>query len=316
MANEILLSKSLPVKMYEVNPTVADQYLTKGFHEYVFSEQLKMYPYLEQKKYAQPWQNSDIIKMQVGSEYSPAEMSLIDKKGKVIRSVVMQNIGINIYRPTFFTFEGEISLATVDPGCYFLRITFGVTAPIKVLISGPLSVKAVQKGTIMFTYKHKEYKNGIIYETGIEFQFRAEGNIRYLRTDFDRTTYPTQDRNEHLINSYEWEVYQLNIGNQAGVPPWVEHIVSRIMGHSSVMIEGKYYSGKKEFTIEQKTEDGTWFIGLTMEVVEGLLRDENLFLGVGNPNVGLIIIHKVGESLIFGDIDSDSTNTIAIETIK
>ena len=258
MANRIEIPKSNPIKIVEVGRQQAADFLTKHFYDYLLSEQVKDFPSLDQRNYTQKFSTQDVIRFQLHSEYSPLTMNLIDRKGKQVRSVIFTNIGVNIYEPTFFTFQAEISLSTVPPGCYFIQIIAGAIAPLKTFISEPISIKEKHPGTIRFDYRNSFYHDDIIYETGITFQFRVEGFVVYRRSDLKRYSYETQSYSERLLNGTDNEVYRLHIGNSFGIPGWVEAKLAKIMNHNEVMADGHYYTGTSDFKIDQVTEDGTW----------------------------------------------------------
>lgn len=315
MASKVIISKTNPVKLVEMNKDFIPQYLTKHFNQYLLAEQLKDMPFVENTKYCQIFQNSDTIKIQVSSDYSPISLNLIDKKGKVVASVVFSNIGLNIYEPAFYTYEAQMSLATIAKGCYFLKLIAGTTTT-KVFVSEPISIKQKHPRSILFSYRNSRYKDDIIYETGIAFQFRVQGEIVYARTASKRYGYEGQNSSRKLLNATNQEVYKLGIGHAEGVPGWIENKVTKIMDHNEVMIDGTYFTGFEDFKIEQKTEDGTWMRGLSMEVVEGINRSSEVYLFEADSNYGLVIIHQVDDSVIFGDLKSNSNNTIPISSIN
>ena len=49
-----------------------------------------------------------------------------------------------------------------------------------------------------------------------------------------------------------------------------------------------------------------------MEVLDGIKRNSLIYLGSGNSETRLIIIHPNEDLLIFGDVDSQSNNTIPV----
>ncbi len=311
MGNKILHSKALPLKIVEMDKSVVPQYLTKHFNDWILSQQIKDYPYLEQKRYFQPFQKSDTIRVQFTSEYSPISMNLIDKKGRIIESIVFGKIGTNIYEAGSFLYEGEMALSAYDEGCYFLEFIFGVLTP-KRFITEPLDIRVKHKNSLLYEYRNSRYRDDIIYETGIIFQFRVEGVIFYDETPSQRVSYPGQNRSIKLLSAQQQDQFTLGIGNSKGVPGWMVAKLSRIMNHNEIMIDGVYYTGIEDFRIDQKLEEGTWMRGISMKIVESFNRSSNVSLGNTNTNYALVIIHQVNQSVIFGDLDDISTNTIPI----
>jgi len=126
MADNIIYIPFLnPVQFVDLSPAEVPAYLTRGFNDYLFSVQLAAQSWNEQVSYVQKWQTSDVIKFQFEANYSPLNISLIDKDENVITAVTAQNILSNKYEAGLYVFEAEISIAGIDEGCYYLKLECG-----------------------------------------------------------------------------------------------------------------------------------------------------------------------------------------------
>lgn len=312
--NEINIPYINPVKFVEIDYENIPAYLTKHFDDFLASEQISDKEWMHQICYSQKWQKSDTIKIQVESNYSPINLSLIDGDGEVVSTVVAQNKGTNKYEAGKYIFEAVISLAGVDEGFYCLQLTAG--SPVqKTFISEPICVMEVHPTTVLLEYKNSRYHADVIFETGIEFMFRVEGTLDAFKPGGKRVMYEDERLNPTVLSAKPYRVFDLLIGNYTGVPDWVIDKLNWIWSCNSVYIDGKSFA-MEEGGLDIKPQENYPFRGVTIKVREGINRGSKIVQSEGNTDKKLLVVYNI-ESKIFGDIAaSGANNTIPIKSVE
>jgi len=316
MANNILWVPFLnPVKFVEASPTTVPQYLFKHFDDYKFSDQLADQYWLQQDRYYQKFQTSDIMYFQFESNYDPINIDLINLDGTRVATVLAQNVRSNIYEAGLYVYQAQISLAAVPPGCYYLKLTAG-SPVLKTMISEPISIQVSHPSTVMIEYKNTRYHADIIFETGIQFGFRVEGGLINFQPGGKKSIYEDEKLNPTIITSKPYRVFDLEIGGSHGVPEWVADKLNWIWSCNSVNVDGKPFAIADDQALTIKSQEGTAMRGVNIKVREGVNRGSKILAAAGNTNVELVVVTQI-ERRLFGDTSgSGSANTISIPAIN
>ncbi len=250
----------------------------------------------EDKCYLQKFITSDVTKIQILSDFPDITAQVREASGNSLSLTLnVVEIDTNILDQTFKCYEIEIDFSQLDPGQYVVVIEYenGISTVPVMLISEPIDVQETQPDTMLFKYKNSENNFSIVFDTGIEFDFRVEGTIKEFTPVSDDIIYNDQLRNSTLLNSVPYRSFKLYIGNAPGLPDWVLDKVNRIMSCDEKSIDGAYY---------EKIEGAKWEVNRTVEypfqgINTEIMPVENVFLQrlkTGEqPPEGYTIVEKV-----------------------
>lgn len=310
MAEQIIYNPRMcPIKWVELDPVDIPQYISKAMDDYVFSEQLAEFPYLEQVQYAQKWQTNDTIKEQNEANYDPIDVSLIDVNGTALITVIAQNLLLNKYVPGMYIYEWTMSLVDVPEGCYFLKKECGDPV-LKTLISEPQLIKVIHPGTELYEYRNSRYHGDVVFETGIMFGFRVESAMPpgSLLPGGTRNIYEDEKLNPFVTQAKPFDEYTVTIGGPDGVPDWVIQKMNWIWSCNDVTIDGKSFA-MSGTAFEYNEEINFPMRGVKIRVREGINRGSKIVTAMSNPNLKLVVGINV-ETKLFGDVSGNGSNNV------
>lgn len=310
MANELYIPRLNPINFYEVSPAQFDEYLTKFMDDYPFEDQI--YPWQEPTRYAQKWQNSDTIPLQMESNFDPLQIDVLDINGDEIGISFSAQLQIpNKYIAGMYVYQFALSMAAIPEGCYFLRLSNGNINELH-MISEPISVQQKHENTVLHQYKNTRYFGDVVFETGIEFWFRVEGAFGFLEPGAIIQSYEDQKSNPQILSARPFRVWPLNIGGSFGVPDWVVDKFFLIWCCNSVKVDGKSFARNGDAKLEFKTEENYPMRGITLELKEGINRGSKIINPTVNTNLKLVVVYNINTRL-FGDTSQNAaTNIIPI----
>ena len=313
MANNILFIPFInDVKFVELSPTEIPAYLTKHFDDYKFAAQIADTPWIEQVAYIQKWQTSDIIKLQIESNYAPINIILITADDTVITTVTAQNIRANKYEAGLYVYEAEISLAGIDPGCYYLKLEAG-SPVLKTLVSEPLNILVKHDNSVFLEYSNSRYHADVIFETGIVLGMRVEGVLTGYTPGGKRNIYEDEKLNPTVLSAKPFRTFTLSVG---AVPDWIIDKLMWIWSCNNVLVDGKSFAMTDE-TFEIKELDTLYPLrSVNIKLREGINRGSKIIKATGNQNLKLVVGLNISSSL-FGDTSGNgNSNTIKIFDVE
>ena len=317
MADNLLYIPLLnPVKFFDVTRADIDKYFTKHFDDWMYPERL--YDWQSPEDYCQIWQTDDIINLQFESTFDPIIVKLIDSNG-VAAITLPALIGLpNIFYPNTWSFEVAMSLAGLPTGCYYLQITAGSGDNLKTLVSPCqyISDEPIRNSIIM-EYWNSRFHGDVIFESGIQMQFRVHGNIGFLEPGRKDELYKDERYNPTILNSKTFRQWPVNFGDEFGLPDDIVDLLNRIWSCDNVLIDDKPFGitegGKFEFT-----DIGNEYPkrGVRIVVEEGINRHSKIFSVDTDTNkkltYGIMVDKKV-----FGDTSNQgSGNTVPVLTVE
>lgn len=316
MANKLFIPFINPEKWVVLDPAEVPQYLTKHFDDYLLSEQLGDMPWLSQEKFYQKWQINDTIKTQFESNFDPINISLVKPDGTAVLTVLAQNIRSNKYEPGFYVYESEMSLAAVEPGCYFRKIEAGTPVGLT-MISEPINIQEKHDNTVLIEYKNSRYHADVIWETGIELNMRLDMYISKYKPGGTKNMYEDENLNPTILKAKPYRTFEAVVGDERGNPDWIIDKLNYICSCTDVKYDDKYFTVVDENAFDISDElEGYPFRGLKIKLREGINRNSNVQLSTGQNEVRLVVVYNI-ERKLFGDVDGDgSNNTIPILGIE
>jgi hypothetical protein len=307
-----------PVKFYDVDRANLDKYFTKHFDDYPFDERL--YDWHEPDEYVQPWQTTDIIKLQFESTFDPIIVELVDRFG-IAQITLPALVGLpNKYYANTFSFEIAMSLASVTTGCYRLKLTAGSAGPSqKVYLSGRQYITATPftYPTLMMEYWHSRFHEDVIFETGIKFQYRLLGHLGFLSPGRDDEKTKDQRYNPTILSSRSFRKQDVFFGDDFGLPDDVIDLLNRIWGCNNVYIDNKSFAANDgDFEYFDVTHQKYPRRGVKLTVEEGINRRSAIF-SVETDTTKKLVYGIVVEAKVWGDTSNQgSSNTVPIITVE
>lgn len=234
------------------------------------------------------------VKMQILSDYTDVELKFYVAYTRAFAlDVPFTAIGIPITGATFKGYEAVIDFSDLAEDIYYAEITYTDEDDNDIVLRTPLiDVKNYHPDTILFEYTDVVNRLGIIFDTGIEFNFRVEGLLRNYQPSSSDEDYVDQKYNSISLNSIPYRVFDLFIG-AFGVqqyPDWLIEKLNYIFACKLKKIEGTYYNkadGAK-FELTRPTQiDDRGYPKITV------IQDENLGIQeykTGDEPIGDIIV--------------------------
>jgi hypothetical protein len=277
-----------PVKFHELEPSQVPQYLTKYFDEHPYFDTIDEHQY--HQTYCQSWQTSDIIKLQLTSNFAPLTVSLIDSDGRKYYETNMQQVQSGPF-PDTAIYEINVSLSTIEEGTYWLQIACG--SPVSLtLISEPLYIRETHETSVLLEYKHYQFKDDLIFETGIVLAKRVKGKIRYKSPASVNTLFKDQTNNQTLLDHKGYRVWELIVGDSYGVPDYEIDRISEFFGCSDVWIDGRKFTVADGAKWEEASQEDYPLRGWRIELNEAISRRSKVYENdaVNNQNHYVIAV--------------------------
>jgi hypothetical protein len=297
----------LPVTWYDVEPTEVTQYISRHMDDYLLSERNTRW---QNGGYRQPWLMSDVIVNQFINNQGAVNIKVIDCKQNLLFATPMQQKQQNQYEPEYFIYESSQALNALPDGIYYLLAEIG-SSPNKRLISEPIEVSSTIENTLLLQYKHRKYRGGVVFETGIEFSLRVHGFLRLQPPASKDTLYEDQVLDMVMVQSKPYRIWELVFfGPEGGLPDWMIDKLNWVLGCSDLRIDGKYYTKQEGAKIEEgETLQNGLLKSYRIEMREAINRNSKVFSGEENTNEELNILLNVSSKGFF-DTNEDGSSTI------
>lgn len=281
MSNFLYIPFINPINYTEVDFANVEQYISKHMDDFPFTETIM--PWEQQTRFFQPWQISDSIRQQITTTYGPVALNVLDCQGNTVYSTTFQQKQQDANNPGNYIYESDLALNIFTAGTYFLQIVAGSPAQ-KTLISEPLIFAETIENSLLIEFSHFEFYNDVIFETGIDMNVRIYGGLKFKAPNAKDTLYEDQSLNMTMLKSVPYRLWRLVIGNAEGIPDWFIDKLNRVLGCSTVSIDGRNYSKNEGAKMEESTEENYPMRAWAIELREKLNRDSKIFSSTGNTN--------------------------------
>lgn len=317
MADNLIRDPFLnPVWFYDPDKVNDPAFFTKHFEDYPFEERLLEWE--DPLHYKKIWQSTDIIYLQFESEFDPIIIELEDSGGTSVITLPAL-VGLpNIYFPGTYSYEVEMSLGTVETGCYRMKRTRGSGDEQKVDYSPYMYISGTpfEFPTFLIQYWHSRAHADVMFETGIKFQMRIPGNFGRLKPGRNTEAYRDQKQNPAILSSRTFKSFPAYFGDEFGLPDDEIDLLNAIWGCDNVLIDGKPFAAV-DTEFEFFEADSRYAKrGVKLLVQEGLNRDSKIFSQTLDTskklNYGIVV-----EAKVWGDTSNQgSANTVPINTVE
>ncbi len=292
------------LKLLETAPQIIAQYMSKHMDDWMLSNRLNSW---QAGSYRHPWLQSDSINLQLQTNTGQPQIQVINCKGTVFITELMIQRQQNQYEPDTFIYESATALATLATGVYWFKITTGSI----ILISEPIEVFDVLDNSLLVQYKHRKYYGGIIWETGIEMNFRIPGILQLKPPVSKDTLYEDQTLDQTMIKSVPYRLWNFIVGASMLVPDYIIDTLNRIFGCSSVRMDGRYYTKNDGFKWEPADDSyNHLLIGYRGELREMLNRNSKIVIPGTNTNE-LVTIMIAVDLKGFADTEQGGSQNVA-----
>jgi hypothetical protein len=231
-----------PLQFLKEEPDTDDRFRSRDFTDFRFKDTIRSYE--QPVCWLQPWQASDLIHLQLRSTYAPITVYMHDAKtGYIIDSFSMEQIRPNFNEPDFFIYELEIDLSGYAEDYEYIYFTRTFGNPVALTQkTGPIHLTEEHENTLLIEFKHYEFREDWIFETGTRPNMRIPGILKYKSTGSKNTLFEDNNLNTELIRSINYRIWTLFLGGTRGVPPYFVDKVERMLGCSELIIDGKYFT--------------------------------------------------------------------------
>jgi hypothetical protein len=295
-----------PLNLVEVNPAQVPQYLSKFMDDYRWADRLTTRQ-LPIEKFYQPWQNNDVIDLQFQSDLGQTTAYLVDVTGKRIDSFIATPKQQNKFDPAYFIYELHMAQTPYPEGYYVYYFEVG-SPVITALVSEPIRIAPTHEGTLLFQYKHRQYRGNMIFETGIEPSIRVKGHILKDKPVSKDTLYEDQILDMTMLKSTPYRVFNLTLEQ---IPDWKSEVLNWVMGCSDVRIDGRYYTKNGDDAKWDKQVSAYFdaLFDISLPLRESINRNSKVFSADENTNEELTIQLNV-DSKGFADTSQNASSSV------
>lgn len=239
-----------PLQFVPLGYVQPSQYHFKDMDSDLFIEQIKFWA--AQKNYFQPWQNDEVIKIQIQTNgLGPAKVELLTCEGDIVQTDNLDIIVTDAIKDPKILYEGNINLAGLPEGLYYPLLTVGVGETVTQFIGEGIHVKEDWSMTLRFDYTNTRNKHSVVFSEGYTPSFRVHGWLDSYTPESKFAVYEDEPADIELLDGIAYDIFKLNIAIEDGVPDWVIRKINMIMLLNEVMIDGIYYTrnGDSKFEV-------------------------------------------------------------------
>lgn len=319
MANILYDPLLNPVKFHDLDPVQLPQYVSRFMDSWAFRRTIQ--PWDQRVCFYQPWLADDAIRLQYVSNFNPITLELRDVNGLLVHSQNAVTLQQDALRPSYYIRQLDLDLAPYDPGFYFLaRVAAGgtkVSEPFEILDNENPNNELLENPnpTLYIEYVHYETYGGIKFQAPFFPNLRVPGILRYKAPGAKDTIYEDQLLNETMLNSVPFRVWELVIGGVGGVPPWFIDKVSRILGCSTVKIDGRLFTKNEGASFEPVELEGYPMAGWAIELRESL-NSETVVSENDVEITGIVAAGLISDTKGFGMGDNSGNDYIEIISLQ
>jgi hypothetical protein len=304
----------LPTTWVDVDPAQITQYISKHMDDYLLMERRTRW---QHGFYLQPWISQDVVVNQFINNAGAVTIKIIDCHETLQFATAMQQKQQNQYEPEYFIYESSQALNALSPGVYYHVAEIGA-GPNKRIISEPFEVSETIENTLLLQYKHRKYRGGVVFETGVEFSLRVHGLLTLLTPGSKDTLYEDQVLDMTMVDSKPYRLWELLVfGPDGGLPDWMIDKLNWILGCSDLRIDGKYFTKQEGAKIEEGDVIQNGLLkSYRIELREQINRNSKVFSSNENTNEELNMMLNVSSKGFFDTNEAGSSNIVTIINVE
>jgi hypothetical protein len=309
-----------PVKFYKVGRTNTNTYFTKHFDDFTYEERLAQLYWKAQNEYKDVWQTTDIISIQYESSFDPIILELRKYGSDALVATFPAQLKIaNKFIAGAFAYETDCSLAGLNSGCYYLRLTIGSGLEQEVHETKPFYVSStpVTEPNILIEYwSSHDYHLDVVFKTGIHFRRRLLGHFGFLKPGRVEERYRDQRYNPAILNAKPFEQFNLFFGDSFGLPDDVIKEMNFIFTCNNILFDGVPYGIADGSDFEFEDEQGYMKRGVKILAEPGINRYSKRIQVNTDTTKKLFYAINV-EATVWGDTgNTGSSNTVPLINVQ
>lgn len=225
-----------PVKMVPVDYT---GYV--DFDKSTFREQVPSFMPMPIGGMHQVWHLEDEIRIQVQSQLSPVTMARYNCQGHLQQTYSSTVVPSTAVPPGWQVFEFSIFPPDTNDTFFFV-LNLGEAEMLSSYISNPQRIVRRKDTSVLFKYKDTRNRHGVIFSTGIEFQFRCYGGFDLYEFAAQMAEFTDQRLNLTTVSGKPYRSVPLIVGSSYGAPSYQIDQVNRILCADTVTINNKAFT--------------------------------------------------------------------------
>lgn len=292
MANTLFQSYINPVSFREMDKTAVPKYVSRFMDDWLYADTIRSY----QKNigWAQPWQKSDNLRLQLISNYGPLTLKVFHIDGTAQGLVTVFDIKQQDYfNPGMYIRQVDVSLSTFEEGLYYLVVETGTDL---VLVSDPQCIKEVQDNSLCIEYTSDGRHEGLYFDSPFNPSIRVIANITFDTPGARTTTYTNARYNHTLLKSVGFRNWNLEVGGSRGIPDFFIDKLSLILGCENTKFDGRFFSVAEgaEWSKEQLEYYplSLWTIPMREKINREAIQYENETQIIGTNNMMVVLNTK------------------------
>lgn len=274
MANRVIISKILPLQFYLEDRVEDPKYISKHLDDWFFSETIL--PWQQKTRYKQPVHFADLISLQLQSNVGPVNLKLYRSDGGLVDTIPFQQVLQNASDPAMYIYEVDVEMNIYGAGDYYFMISFGSPEVVS-LISETIKLSEKIENTLLLDYSHYKFYQDMIFETEWVGAMRIPGVFKLESVESNNTLFEDQDSDTEMLDSVPFDVWQLRIGLAFGIPDYLARKINRILGCSSLQIDGKYYTRMEGQKMERLVQKDYPMSAWTINLRESINRSSRIY---------------------------------------
>lgn len=302
-----------PLMYTEVGFTQDDHYASKHIDDHQFSDTIR--PWEQPVCYNAIWGVDDVVRHQVISGVGPVNIKLVkaDDITFIYQTDTFLQKQQNVDIPGEYIYESDFDISSATPDMrYRFLLTFG--SPVqKTFVSEPFIISENIENTLYLQYSHYRFRGDVIFETGIVFYKRVRGGLVYNDASSKDTYWEDQELNMENLDSKPFDIWELFLSDEFGVPPHFIKRMNWILGCSELSIDGRYYSKAEGSKLEKSEVENYPMKGWKINMRERFQRSGTTTLTAGNPNERLAVVISVDSKGFGNDTGGLQTQITDIE---
>lgn len=293
-----------PLQWYLDEPEESERFLSKDFVDWLLPETIL--PWQQKLCWNQPWQHSDTIHDQIQSTYGPLNLRIYKSDDSLIDTIPYNQLAQNASDPRFWLYEIDVSMSIYPEGLYYCKLEFGNPVALR-LRSNSIYVAARIENSLLLECQHYKFREDVIFETDILLGMRVPGIKKYKSTPSKDTVYENQVLDIETLRSVNFRLWELRIGLARGIPDYVADKISRMLGCSRFLIDGKEYTKNEGAKMERIELERYPLSAWTVEMREKRNRASRYYQNETAQNASIVVMLNVDSKGFGADTGGNET---------
>lgn len=254
--------------------------------------------------YYQKWQIGDSTPIQVESSIIPDDAIIYDCNHVSVKTIQFaktadgEDLGKSVY-------EAQINLDTLPVNSVYYIYLRSAYAGIQFeAISEPIKLATLWPDTVYFSCKNSNNDFGVIFTTGVEFNFRCEAGIMDFTPENESTDYVDQIHDIEILSETVYRTFKLYIGDERGVAPWVIDLMNRITACDYWEAENMQYTKNTGAKWEITRVKPYPMVGAAIEIIPSQNVSGLQFFDNGDLVEGMVMAYNI-DTNFFGTVEDD-----------